>query len=155
MIAEIEEFCNSYSVKAAYINEGLKALGSEELQRGCKLIDLIMRPQLTIKSLAMLIPALKEKIDSITDRREEIIEAVEVRMKYSGYIRREKEIAEKIHRLENIRIKGRFNYDEIKSLSTEARQKLAKIDPETMAQASRIPGVSPSDVNVLLVLMNR
>ena len=103
----------------------------------------------------MLIPALKKKIDSITDRREEIIEAAEVRMKYSGYIRREKEIAEKIHRLENIRIKGRFNYDEIKSLSTEARQKLAKIDPETMAQASRIPGVSPSDVNVLLVLMNR
>jgi len=154
-ISEIEDFCNTYSVKAAYINKGLKALGSEELQRGCKLIDLVMRPQLTLKNLAPFIPALAEKLDNIKDRREEIIEAAEVRMKYNGYIRREKEIAEKIHRLENIRIKGRFNYEDIKSLSTEARQKLTKIDPETMAQASRIPGVSPSDINVLLVLMNR
>ena len=154
-IAEIEEFCNSFSVKAAYINEGLKALGSEELQRGCKLVDLVMRPQLTLHNLTSLIPTLAEKLNAIKDRREEIIEAAEVRIKYSGYIRREKEIAEKIHRLEDLRIKGRFNYDEIKSLSTEARQKLTKIDPETMAQASRIPGVSPSDINVLLVLMNR
>jgi len=154
-ISEIEEFCNSYSVKAAYINKGLKALGSEELQRGCKLIDLVMRPQLTLSNLAPLIPALSDKLNSIKDRREEIIEAAEVRMKYSGYIRREKEIAEKIQRLENIRIKGRFNYEDIQSLSTEARQKLAKIDPETMAQASRIPGVSPSDINVLLVMLNR
>jgi len=154
-INEIEEFCNSYSVKAAYINKGLKALGSEELQRGCKLIDLVMRPQLTLSNLAPLIPALSDKLNSIKERREEIIEAAEVRMKYSGYIRREKEIAEKIHRLENIRIKGRFCYEDIQSLSTEARQKLAKIDPETMAQASRIPGVSPSDINVLLVMMNR
>ena len=154
-IAEIEGFCSSYSVKAAYINEGLKALGSEELQRGCKLIDLIMRPQLTLQNLATLIPALAEKLAKIEDCREEIIETTEIRMKYSGYIRREKEIAEKIHRLEDLRIKGRFNYDEIKSLSTEARQKLSKIDPETMAQASRIPGVSPSDINVLLVMMNR
>ena len=154
-IEEIEGFCASYSVKAAFINEGLKTLGSEELQRGCKLIDLLMRPQLTLTNLSELLPALKEKLDTIHDRREEIIEAAEVRIKYSGYIRREKEIAEKIHRLENIRIKGRFHYEEIKSLSTEARQKLTKIDPETMAQASRIPGVSPSDVNVLLVMMNR
>jgi tRNA uridine 5-carboxymethylaminomethyl modification enzyme len=154
-IKEIEDFCGSYSVKAAYINKGLKALGSEELQRGCKLIDLVMRPQLSLSNLAPLIPALSDKLNSITDRREEIMEAAEVRMKYSGYIRREKEIAEKIHRLENIRIKGRFNYQDIQSLSTEARQKLAKIDPETMAQASRIPGVSPSDINVLLVLLNR
>ena len=154
-ISEIEEFCNTYSVKASYINKGLIALGSEELQRGCKLIDLVMRPQLTLSNLAPLIPALAEKLDNIKDRREEIIEAAEVRMKYSGYIRREKDIAEKIHRLENIRIKGKFKYDDIKSLSTEARQKLTKIDPETMAQASRIPGVSPSDINVLLVLMNR
>ena len=154
-ISEIEDFCNSYSVKAAYINEGLKALGSEELQRGCKLIDLVMRPQLSLSNLAPLIPTLSEKLNNIKDRREEIIEAAEVRMKYSGYIRREKEIAEKIQRLENIRIKGRFHYEDIKSLSTEARQKLAKIDPETMAQASRIPGVSPSDINVLLVMMNR
>ena len=154
-IEEIENFCAEYSVKAAYINEGIKSLGSEELQRGCKLIDLVMRPQLTLQNLAKLIPALSEKLNSITNRREEIIEAAEVRMKYSGYIRREKEIAEKIHRLENIRIKGRFKYQEILALSTEARQKLVKIDPETMAQASRIPGVSPSDINVLLVMMNR
>jgi tRNA uridine 5-carboxymethylaminomethyl modification enzyme len=154
-IEEIENFCAAYSVKAAYINEGIKSLGSEELQRGCKLIDLVMRPQLTLQNLAKLIPALAEKLNSITNRREEIIETAEVRMKYNGYIRREKEIAEKIHRLENIRIKGRFKYQEILALSTEARQKLVKIDPETMAQASRIPGVSPSDINVLLVMMNR
>ncbi len=154
-IADIENFCNTFSVKAALINPGLKELGSEELQRGCKLIDLVMRPQLSLSTLAPLIPALSNLLNSITERQEEIIEAAEVRMKYSGYIRREKEIAEKMQRLENIRIKGRFHYEDIKSLSTEARQKLAKIDPETMAQASRIPGVSPSDVNVLLVMMHR
>ena len=154
-ISEIENFCSNFSVKAALINPGLKALGSEELQRGCKLIDLVMRPQLNLTNLATLIPTLSDKLNSIKDRREEIIEAAEVRIKYSGYIRREKEIAEKIQRLENIRIKGRFQYEDIKSLSTEARQKLTKIDPETMAQASRIPGVSPSDINVLLVMMNR
>lgn len=154
-ISEIEDFCSNFSVKAALINPGLKALGSEELQRGCKLIDLVMRPQLNLTNLATLIPTLSDKLNSIKDRREEIIEAAEVRIKYSGYIRREKEIAEKIQRLENIRIKGRFQYEDIKSLSTEARQKLTKIDPETMAQASRIPGVSPSDINVLLVMMNR
>lgn len=154
-ISEIEDLCSNFSVKAALINPGLKALGSEQLQRGCKLIDLVMRPQLNLTNLATLIPTLSDKLNSIKDRREEIIEAAEVRMKYSGYIRREKEIAEKIQRLENIRIKGRFHYEDIKSLSTEARQKLTKIDPETMAQASRIPGVSPSDINVLLVMMNR
>ena len=114
-----------------------------------------MYPGLTLSNLAPLIPALSDKLNALPDRRDEIIEAAEVRMKYSGYIRREKEIAAKIQRLENIRIKGRFHYEDIKSLSTEARQKLSKIDPETMAQASRIPGVSPSDINVLLVLMNR
>ncbi len=154
-ISEIENLCSNFSVKAALINPGLKALGSEQLQRGCKLIDLVMRPQLNLTNLATLIPTLSDKLNSIKDRREEIIEAAEVRIKYSGYIRREKEIAEKIQRLENIRIKGRFQYEDIKSLSTEARQKLTKIDPETMAQASRIPGVSPSDINVLLVMMNR
>ena len=154
-IKEIEDFCSTYSVKAAYINEGLKALGSEPLQRGCKLLDLVMRPQLSLSSLAPLIPALSDRLNRIDKRREEIIEAAEVRMKYSGYIRREKEIAEKMQRLENIRIKGRFHYEDIKSLSTEARQKLAKIEPETMAQAGRIPGVSPADINVLLVMMNR
>lgn len=154
-IEELESFCAQYSVKAAYVNDGLQALGSEPLQRGCKLIDLVMRPQLTLSNLAPLIPALAAKMNSIADRREEIVEAAEVRMKYSGYIRREKEIADKIQRLENIRIRGRFNYNDIQSLSTEARQKLSRIDPETMAQASRIPGVSPSDINVLLVMMNR
>ena len=154
-IEELESFCAQYSVKAAYVNDGLQALGSEPLQRGCKLIDLVMRPQLTLSNLAPLIPALAAKMNSIADRREEIVEAAEVRMKYSGYIRREKEIADKIQRLENIRIRGRFNYNDIQSLSTEARQKLTRIDPETMAQASRIPGVSPSDINVLLVMMNR
>ncbi len=154
-IEEIEAFCNNFSVKAALINPGLSALGCEQLQRGCKLIDLVMRPQLSLSSLAPLVPALADRLNALPDRREEIIEAAEVRMKYSGYIRREKEIAEKIHRLENIRIRGRFHYEDIQSLSTEARQKLSRIDPETMAQASRIPGVSPSDVNVLLVMMNR
>ena len=154
-IEEIEAFCNNVSVKAALINPGLSALGCEQLQRGCKLIDLVMRPQLSLSSLAPLVPALADRLNALPDRREEIIEAAEVRMKYSGYIRREKEIAEKIHRLENIRIRGRFHYEDIQSLSTEARQKLSRIDPETMAQASRIPGVSPSDVNVLLVMMNR
>ena len=155
IISEIEDFCSHFSVKAALINPGLRDLGSEELQRGCKLIDLIMRPGLTLTNLAPYIPTLSDKLQSIKDRREEIVEAAEVRMKYSGYIRREKEIAEKIHRLEDLRIRGRFHYEDIQSLSTEARQKLTKIDPETMAQASRIPGVSPSDINVLLVLMNR
>ncbi len=154
-IKEIEDFCSDFSVKASLINPGLQALGSEPLQRGCKLIDLIMRPQLSLSSLATFIPTLSHRLQALTDRREEIIEAAEVRMKYSGYIRREREIAEKIHRLENIRIRGRFQYESIQSLSTEARQKLTKIDPETMAQASRIPGVSPSDINVLLVMLNR
>ena len=154
-IEELESFCAQYSVKASYVNDGLVALGCEPMQRGCKLIDLVVRPQLSLSNLAPLIPALSAKLNGIADRREEIVEAAEVRMKYSGYIRREREIADKIQRLENIRIRGRFNYNEIQSLSTEARQKLTRIDPETMAQASRIPGVSPSDINVLLVMMNR
>ena len=154
-IEGIENFCKNYSVKAAYINEGLKALGSTELQRGCKLIDLIARPGLTLENLSDLIPALKEKMESIPNRKEEIAEAAEIKMKYSGYITRERELADKMIRLENIKIKGKFNYNTLQSLSTEARQKLTRIDPETMAQASRIPGVSPSDINVLLVLMKR
>ena len=154
-IEGLENFCKNYSVKAAYINEGLKALGSTELQRGCKLIDLIARPGLTLENLSDLIPALKEKMESIPNRKEEIAEAAEIKMKYSGYITRERELADKMIRLENIQIKGKFNYNSLQSLSTEARQKLTRIDPETMAQASRIPGVSPSDINVLLVLMKR
>ncbi len=154
-IEGIEDFCKNYSVKAAYINEGLRALGSTELQRGCKLIDLIARPGLTLYNLSDYIPSLKEKLEAIPNRKEEITEAAEIRMKYSGYITRERELADKMIRLENIKIKGKFDYNSLQSLSTEARQKLTRIDPETMAQASRIPGVSPSDINVLLVLMRR
>ena len=154
-IEEIENFCKSFSVKAALINEGLKTLGSAELQRGCKLVDLISRPGLTLENLSDFIPALRTKLEAIHERKEEITEAAEIRMKYSGYIERERELADKMIRLENIKIKGKFDYNSLQSLSTEARQKLTRIDPETMAQASRIPGVSPSDINVLLVLMKR
>ena len=149
------DFCKNFSVKAAYINEALEQMGSVPLQKGCKLIDLITRPQLSIVALSQHISALKQFIDTIPNRRDEIIEAAEIQIKYSGYIRREREIADKMLRLENIKIKDKFDYDSIKSLSTEARQKLKKIQPETLAQASRIPGVSPSDINVLLVLMGR
>lgn len=154
-IEEIEDFCKTYSVKAEYINRVIEELGSTKLQKGCKLVDLISRPQLTISSLAEHIPALQKVLDKILDRKAEIIEAAEVNLKYSGYIRREREMAEKMQRLENIRIRGHFDYNTIKSISTEGRQKLIKINPETLAQASRIPGVSPSDINVLLVLLNR
>ena len=118
-------------------------------------MDLIPRPQVGINALAKHINALRPLLDSIPDRREEIVEAAEIRIKYNGYIRREREIADKMLRREHIKIRGKFDYDSLKSLSTEARQKLTKIDPETLAQASRIPGVSPSDINVLLVLMGR
>lgn len=154
-IEKISEFCRTFSVKAAYINDALEEMGTVPLQKGCKLMDLITRPQVGIMSLAKHINALKQLIDSIPNRHEEIVEAAEIRIKYNGYIRREREIADKMLRLENIKIRGKFDYESIKSLSTEARQKLIKIDPETLAQASRIPGVSPSDINVLLVLMGR
>ena len=154
-IEKISEFCRTFSVKAAYINDALEEMGTVPLQKGCKLMDLITRPQVGIMSLAKHINALRQLIDSIPNRREEIVEAAEIRIKYNGYIRREREIADKMLRLENIKIRGKFDYESIKSLSTEARQKLVKIDPETLAQASRIPGVSPSDINVLLVLMGR
>ena len=154
-IEKISEFCRTFSVKAAYINDALEEMGTVPLQKGCKLMDLITRPQVGIMPLAKHINALRQLIDSIPNRREEIVEAAEIRIKYNGYIRREREIADKMLRLENIKIRGKFDYENIKSLSTEARQKLIKIDPETLAQASRIPGVSPSDINVLLVLMGR
>ena len=154
-IEKISDFCRTFSVKAAYINDALEEMGTVPLQKGCKLMDLITRPQVGIMSLAKHINALRQLIDSIPNRREEIVEAAEIRIKYNGYIRREREIADKMLRLENIKIRGKFDYENIKSLSTEARQKLIKIDPETLAQASRIPGVSPSDINVLLVLMGR
>ena len=154
-IEKISDFCRTFSVKAAYINEALEQMGTMPLQKGCKLMDLITRPQVGINALAKHINALRQLLDSIPDRREEIVEAAEIRIKYNGYIRREREIADKMLRLENIKIRGKFDYDSLKSLSTEARQKLIKIDPETLAQASRIPGVSPSDINVLMVLMGR
>ena len=154
-IEEIETFCKNYSVKASTINPVMESLGSTPLERGCKLIDLIARPQLSMMSLARYLPKFADLINKIEDRKEEIIEAAEVRMKYSGYIRREREIADKMQRLENIHIRGHFDYENLQSISTEGRQKLKRIDPETLAQASRIPGVSPSDINVLLVLLGR
>lgn len=149
-------FVENYSVKPQYINAALESLGTTPLAHGCKLIDLVLRPQLTLHALASLLPALQEELDKVPVlRKEEIIEAAEILLKYSGYIKREQIIADKINRLENIRIKGKFDYHSIQSLSTEARQKLTKIDPDTIAQASRIPGISPSDINILLVLLGR
>lgn len=150
------EFAKNYSIKPALINPALEELGTTPLREGCKLADLINRPQITLSNIAVYVKALAKEIDKIeSERREEIIEAAEIRMKYSGYIERERQIADKMVRLESIRIKGKFDYSSLQSLSTEARQKLCRIDPETLAQASRIPGVSPSDINVLLVLLNR
>jgi tRNA uridine 5-carboxymethylaminomethyl modification enzyme len=154
-IEGIESFCQNFAIKPKLINSALESLGTTPLQYGCKLIDLVNRPQLNLKNLSEMIPQLQEVLDRPTNRKEEIAEAAEIRMKYKGYIERERVVAEKMHRLENIKIKGHFNYEEIQSLSTEARQKLTRIQPETLAQASRIPGVSPSDINVMLVLMGR
>ena len=154
-IAKIIDFCENTPVKPRVINSALETLGTTPLQFGCKVADLIARPQLSIASLSEIIPSLKEMISSPENRREEIAEAAEIKIKYKGYIEREKLVADKMHRLENIRIKGRFNYNELQEISTEGRQKLHRIDPETLAQASRIPGVSPSDINVLLVLLGR
>ena len=154
-IEEIETFCNNFAIKPKLINTSLEALGTTPLQFGCKLVDLVNRPQLNLSNLSEIIPQLKEVLDRPNNRKEEIAEAAEIRMKYKGYIDRERVVAEKMHRLENIKIRGHFNYEELQGLSTECRQKLTKIQPETLAQASRIPGVSPSDINVLLVLMGR
>lgn len=154
-VARLIEFSRDYSIKAAYINSGLEALGTTPLKQGVKLVDLIMRPQLDMAKLADLVPALRREIDAIPDRRKEIVEAAEINIKYEGYIDRERMIADKIRRLENIQIKDRFDYSTIQAISTEARQKLARINPETIAQASRIPGISPSDINILLLLMGR
>ena len=154
-IERILTFVRTYSIKADKINDALEQLGTARLAHGCKLIDLINRPQITINNIAPHIPAFREMLERISERKDEIIEAAEIRIKYQGYIDRERMIADKIHRLESIRIKGKFDYANLQSLSTEARQKLIKIDPETLAQASRIPGISPSDINVLLVLLGR
>lgn len=154
-IDKIIAFCNKKSVKPREINSALEALGTTPLRMGCHIADLISRPQITIENLSEIVPSLKELISSIDERRDEVTEAAEICIKYKGYIEREKLIADKMHRLENIKIRGHFKYSELHELSTEARQKLEKINPETLAQASRIPGVSPSDINVLLVLMHR
>lgn len=152
----IIRFAETYSVKPQYINSGLEKLGTAPLFHGCKLFDVVLRPQTTLENLADLVPALRAELDKVpASRKEEIIEAAEILIKYSGYIKREQIIADKINRLENIRIKGKFDYNSIQSLSTEARQKLTRIDPDTIAQASRIPGISPSDINILLVLLGR
>ena len=154
-VNRIIEFTKNYSIKASLINPSLEVLGTTPLRHGCKLVDIINRPQITIENISEHVTAFKQELDKVTERKEEIIEAAEVLIKYQGYIDRERMIADKIHRLEAISIKGKFDYNSLNSLSTEARQKLIKIDPETLAQASRIPGISPSDINVLLVLLGR
>ena len=154
-IQRLIDFCKDFPIKAQEINPKLEALGTTPLRAGCKLSDLIARPHLTLQNLSEIIPALKEAINLPENRKEEIAETAEIQLKYQGYIEREKLIADKMHRLENIKIKGRFKYSELHEISTEGRQKLEKINPETLAQASRIPGVSPSDINVLLVLLGR
>ncbi|MDV3105242.1 tRNA uridine-5-carboxymethylaminomethyl(34) synthesis enzyme MnmG [Segatella copri] len=154
-IGRIIEFCANYPIKKDEINPKLEALGTTPLRAGCKLIDLIARPHLNLTNLSEIIPDLKAALDAPANRKEEITEAAEIKMKYKGYIERERLIADKMHRLEDIKIKGRFNYSELHEISTEGRQKLERIDPETLAQASRIPGVSPSDINVILVLLGR
>ena len=154
-IGRIIEFCANYPIKKDEINPKLEALGTTPLRAGCKLIDLIARPHLNLTNLSEIIPDLKAALETPVNRKEEIAEAAEIKMKYKGYIERERLIADKMHRLEDIKIKGRFNYSELHEISTEGRQKLERIDPETLAQASRIPGVSPSDINVMLVLLGR
>ncbi len=150
------EFARNFSMKPSLINPVLEAMGISPLKQGCKLYDLLLRPQLDFKNLTPHISALADAISSIEpDRRDEIVEAAEILIKYQGYIDRERVVADKLHRLEELKIKNKFNYSELKSLSTEARQKLEKFQPETVAQASRIPGISPSDINILLLLLGR
>ena len=154
-IEEIEEFCRTYAIKPKIVNGALEAIGSTPLVYGCRLEDLVARPELNFEKLYAIVPELKEKIALLPNRQEEIAEAAEIHIKYKGYIERERMVADKMHRLENIKIKGKFDYPNLTAVSTEARQKLERIQPETLAQASRIPGVSPSDINAMLVLMGR
>jgi tRNA uridine 5-carboxymethylaminomethyl modification enzyme len=155
LITQLTEFISNFSIKADLINKGLEELGTTPLMRGCKLVSLIERPQITIESIAEYIMPLKRELEKLGASRDEVVEATEIEIKYKGYIDRERELAERMIRLENIRIKDKFDYNSIESLSTEARQKLTAVNPETLAQASRIPGVSPSDINVLLVLVRK
>ena len=154
-IQRLVTFCEEFPIKVQEINPLLTKFDTTPLRAGCKLADLIARPQLNLQNLSTIIPELKTAIEAPLNRKEEIIEAAEIRIKYKGYIERERIIADKMHRLEHIKIKNRFHYDELHEISTEGRQKLSAINPETLAQASRIPGVSPSDINVLLVLLGR
>lgn len=154
-IERIIRLCEDTPINKEHINPQLEALGTTPLRAGCKLVDLVTRPNLTLQNLSEIIPSLKEILESPKNRKEEITEAAEIKMKYKGYIDRERIVADKMHRLENIKIKGRFDYATLHEISTEGRQKLSSIEPETLAQASRIPGVSPSDINVLLVLLGR
>jgi tRNA uridine 5-carboxymethylaminomethyl modification enzyme len=153
-IEKLLRFCEEYPVKLSF-NETLERLGSAPLKEGCRLIALINRPELTLMQLAAELPEFMELIDSIPNRREEIVEATEIRIKYRGYIEREKLIADKIARLENVHLPASLDYNTLHQLTIEARQKLSRIRPATVGQASRIPGVSPADVNILLVLMGR
>ena len=154
-IENIEDYCRKYAIKPKLVNGALEAMNSTPLVYGCKLEDLVARPELNFEKLMIMIPDFKELIDKLPNRKEEIAEAAEIHIKYKGYIEREQMVAEKMHRLENIKIKGKFDYPNLTAISTEARQKLERIQPETLAQASRIPGVSPSDINAMLVLMGR
>ena len=154
-IDKIIDFCKNFSIKSHKINPFIESVGSTPLRNGCKLYDLINRPQVTLENISTQISAFRELLNNIPQDAEETIEAAEIEMKYHGYISRERDLADKMQRLESIKIQGRFNYEEITQLSTEARQKLTAINPETLAQASRIPGVSPSDISVLLVLLGR
>ena len=153
LIERIETFCHNHAIKPKLVNGALESIGSTPLVYGCKLEDLISRPELNFEKLYTIVPELRELIEQLPNRKEEIAEAAEIHIKYKGYIERERQVAEKMHRLENIKIKGRFDYPNLNAISTEARQKLERIQPETLAQASRIPGVSPSDINAMLVLM--
>lgn len=154
-IDRIIDFCNNTPVKPAHINGFLESIGTTPLRMGCKITELISRPQINMQQIAEVIPQLAEAIHTLPNRQEEISEAAEIKIKYKGYIERERVIADKMRRLEDIRIRGRFKYSELHEISTEGRQKLERINPETLAQASRIPGVSPSDINVLLILLGR
>ena len=154
-IERIETFCHTYAIKPKVVNGALEAIGSTPLVYGCKLDDLVARPELNFQKLMDIIPEFREVIEQLPNRKEEIAEAAEIHIKYKGYIERERMVADKMHRLENIKIKGKFDYPNLSAISTEARQKLERIQPETLAQASRIPGVSPSDINAMLVLLGR
>ena len=155
LIEEIEHFCQTFAIKPKVVNGALEAIGSTPLIYGCKLEDLVARPELNFEKLYPIVPELRALIENLPNRKEEIAEATEIHIKYKGYIERERQVAEKMHRLENIKIKGKFDYANLSAISTEARQKLERIQPETLAQASRIPGVSPSDINAMLVLLGR